>query len=361
MIQQRNGHLLAAAIFLLLCAGKFAANIDLVLQSSDTGWLIKTGQYILAHGIPATDPFSYTCPERQLVIYQWLFAIMAGALFNWGGLWLVGLVAGCTATVIYLWLLPAIMLSQRVAAAYVFGLLSLVACPVWYWARPQLISFILIPVFIEILERQREYGKSPVWLLPLLMLLWVNSHSFWFIGLGTVALYLIPALLNDLATNDSAKERAGKPIQTAIILAACIAAVFINPYGAGLIGYNWSFLGDSDYATIRELQPLWNFKFGFDISLPAYLLITWVCLLFGRRHVPLAGFILCAIASAAGLLVYRFVAVAVLITWPYLSRVLGQWHDNQQKTSNWRLLYLLPPVLAWATIAYCRNIDAEME
>ena len=80
-----------------VCVLNFCANIWRVLQSSDTAWLIKTGEYIAQHGLQVTDVFSWTVKDRPWIIYQWMFALAFGALFHKGGLWLVGLTAALAA------------------------------------------------------------------------------------------------------------------------------------------------------------------------------------------------------------------------------------------------------------------------
>lgn len=305
-----------AALLFIFCLSKFGATIEHTLQCGDTAWLIKTGQYILAHGIPATDCFSFTCPDRPIVIYQWLFASALGLLFQVGGIYLVGLASGIMAALLYLCYLPASMIRQGVKPIYVFGLLSLVCSPIFFWARPQLISFILIAVFTIFLERFRTKGyDKTLWLLPPLMVLWVNTHSFWFIGLAMVAAYLLIELAQKQCQN---RQR------LLILLFACIGAILVNPYGWGLITYNLSFTTEPDFGSIRELQPVLLTHPRLFINHLLYLALAWLAILRGHRSVPLAGLILAAGASAAALMFYRFVPVAILLTWPYMGLALSK-------------------------------------
>jgi hypothetical protein len=328
-----------AFLLFLFCLSKFGANIDHTLQCGDTAWLIKTGQYIIAHGIPATDPFSFTCPERPIVIYQWLFATALGVLFQHGGLWLVGLAAGIVTALIYLCYLPVTMIRHGVKPIYVFGLLSLVCSPIFFWARPQLISFLLIAVFTIVLERFRCHGYSKsLWLLPPLMVLWANTHSFWFIGLAMVATYLLIELAQKQCQN---RQR------LLILLFACIGAILLNPYGWGLIAYNLSFTTEPDFGSIRELQPVLLTHPRFFINHLLYLSLAWLAILKGRSAVPLAGLVLAAVASVAALMFYRFVPVAILLTWPYMGLALSRmsiFNKDQTKVSNL-------PTWGFATIA----------
>src|SRR5579859_3160426 len=56
-----------------------------VTQDPDFGFHIQEGNYILHHGIPATDPFSYSMPSYPYVDHEWLTNIIWVVMFNaWG-------------------------------------------------------------------------------------------------------------------------------------------------------------------------------------------------------------------------------------------------------------------------------------
>ncbi len=322
----------STVVMLIFCLTGFYVNIERVLQSSDTAWLIKTGQFILLHGLPTKDPFSWTCSQQPIVIYQWLFSVAASVIYQCGGLWLVGLISAILVAFIYLCFLPASMLVQRVKPVYVFGLLSLTSTPIWFWARPQLISFLLIAAFTYLLERYRLYGfQKTMWILPLLMVLWVNVHSFWFIGLIMVALYLLPAI---------------KSVKVACLLLLCFVSILANPYGAGIISYNLSFLSEPDFFGIWELQPNLLLAPQANIGILTYFILAWAAIIAGRAKVPLAGLLLAGAGTIASLMFYRFIPVAVLLTWPYVGVALSQFSAfrNEAAIKSKRLLVL--PVLA---------------
>lgn len=217
---------------------------------------------------------------------------------------------------IYLCYLPTSLLSHGIKPVYVFGLLNLVCCTAFFWARPQLVSFVLIPAFIFILERFRQHGHDKqLWLLPLLMVLWVNCHSFWFIGLAIIVAYLLPAM---------AQKNEPKRKSLGLLLFICLSAVMVNPYGIGLITYNLSFTTEPDFGSIRELQPLLIISPQYYLNHLLYLTLAWLAILIGRRSVPLSGLILAAASTCAALMFYRFFPVAVLLSWPYIGLALSK-------------------------------------
>ncbi len=304
------------------CFFLFTAYTEAVFAAPDTAWIARTGQYILGHGLPTADIFSWTCHWQSWTVYQWLFAAAVGGLFELGGLWLVGLGACIVAAFIYLFLLPAQMLKQGVRLPYVFGLLSLVMMPYWFLARPQLVSFVLIYIFINILERYRTGSSARILpLLPLLMVLWANCHSFWFLGLFIVFAYLVDAL-----KNGPRQER-----QNLLwVLIASSLSVLINPYGWGLVSYNLSFLTEPDFGRILELKPWLLIDPATNKGILAYLAIAWMAIIARRNVVPLSGLILALAGTTAAFFVYRFAPVAVLFTWPYLGMVLASCEQTRQ-------------------------------
>lgn len=331
---------------MVYCMYLFWGSASAVFQSADTAWLIKTGQYILQNGLPKSDIFSWTCYGQSWVVYQWLFECALGWLFGAGGLWLVGLFSCLMAACVYFFILPAQMLRQGVQLPYVFGLLSMVVSPYGFWARPQQVSFILIPVFITILERVRTRGHSrTLWLLPPLMVLWVNCHSFWFIGLLMIAAYGISMLSSEVS------RRVRVSYLSVLLLSAM--AVLVNPYGWSIITYNLSFLTQPDFKNIQELQPLLFSDPMASCGFICYLTIAWLVLIAGRKKVPLAGLILGAAGTAAACLVHRFVPVAVLLTWPFVGMILAaSEHTGQQAVPARRQNSLTLLVLASIAIMF---------
>ncbi len=293
----------------------FASNAWRVFQSADTAWLVRTGEYILGHGLPTTDLFSWTCPGRPWVVYQWLFEAGTGFLYQINGFWMVGLGAYLLSALVCLWLMPAQMLRAGVKSVYVFGLLSLVFTAVWFFARPQLVSFLLIPVFVNLLEHLRVNGFTRrQWLLPLLMVLWTNSHSFWFVGLSMILLYVL-----GLFPKASSKTR----ISLLTVLLTSVLAVLVNPYGFQLITYNCSFLTETDPG-IWELQPHLVLHPFVNIEVVSYFVLVWSAMIYGRSNVPLIGLLLAAISTVAALCCYRFTPVAILLSWPYAGLALAK-------------------------------------
>src|SRR5579862_7188823 len=74
-------------LFLALLLWLFAAGgANGLLADGDTGWHIRTGDYILAHhAVPHKDIFSFTRPDAPWYAWEWLSDVIFSALHQaWG-------------------------------------------------------------------------------------------------------------------------------------------------------------------------------------------------------------------------------------------------------------------------------------
>ena len=106
----------ADCVFIALVAWLFvcgASGWKALLMDGDTGWHIRTGEYILAHhAVPTQDLFSFSRPGAPWFAWEWLTDVLFSVLFRIGALKAIvlfaGVLIGIYATVLEGWLgLPA--------------------------------------------------------------------------------------------------------------------------------------------------------------------------------------------------------------------------------------------------------------
>jgi len=309
----------------------------------DSAWLLKTGAYMLQHmAIPQRDLYSWTAPDKPWVIYQWLYETIMAVFLQLGNLWLAGLAAFALAGKLLIFVMPIQWLRRGVPVWITFGMLTLALNEVWFQLRPQIASYFMILAVVTILEKHRRGGsKRWLWLLPPLLVLWTNLHSFWFIGLLAILCYALTA----------PSERRW----LWLTLALSTAAVLINPYGPAIITYNWSFVSDVTQ-NIAELQSPFFFHNNETFLFFGYLVCAWAALIARHRKVPSAGFLFSAIATIAALRYARFMPVAILATWPYAGLALGNERSYSIFTERWLaatmfvLAILFPTAIWWHAV-----------
>ena len=101
-----------------------------------------------------------------------------------------------------------------------------------YTVRCQLLTFLLMAIWILLLEKVRRGNNIPLYFLPFIMVFWLNTHGGCIAGVGVLFLYGIGEFLN--------KRPCKKYFITLIFV--CLA-FFVNPWGIDYI----KFLIDSSY------------------------------------------------------------------------------------------------------------------
>ncbi len=335
MSSQSRNLLTPASVLLLLtfalALGSFFYWAAYTLASNDTAWLARTGQLIIASGkLPEHDVFSWTCNDKDWVLYQWLFEVGLGATFNAGGprgLWISGLLSALTAGIIYFYILPRQWSRLRIPLPIIFPLLALTLSPAWFFIRPQLISNLFIAIYINACERFRRSGKvNAIAILPVLTIVWANCHPLWLIGLLIPAVYISYHYLRVFLARHKQNEGTATKFQTLaplLVLLLCAISVLANPYGMKLVDYELYLSGANNFKTVNELRPLFA-----DPPIPFYPFIAFsmlssVIIAWKSKFVPLPGLILAGFGLLAAISANKFTPVGALLIWPCLGFALS--------------------------------------
>ncbi|MEI8242371.1 MAG: hypothetical protein WCI17_03820 [bacterium] len=204
------------------------------ISDTDILWHLRAGQWMLAHGaVIRHDVFSATRLGCDWVSVPWLYQVMLARLhaaLGWGGLtlWQVLMVLAITLqTALLAWLLrrshaggalphrwnwnwPYLSIPAALAVLLMLRLLQMrINC------RPELFTYLFIGSFLILLslfdakashvtaERSNTRHPPPstllLWLLPLLQILWTNTHGAFILGPVIVWAYAGGAWLAYLA------------------------------------------------------------------------------------------------------------------------------------------------------------------
>ena len=276
---------------------------------------LATGRLILAHGVPTTDPYSFTAHGHPWIVESWLASVLYGLVERAGGghglVLLHGALAAVLAGITWSLTRPARALFGRVLATG-----AVLAVGTGYWSpRPLLIALVLFGVVMILTERD---AGSP-WLAVPVLWLWVNVHGSWPFGLAYLALRLVGRALERRPLG-----RLPRLLGAAVLGAALGGA---NPIGPRLLTYPLVVLSHHQaFSHVAEWQspdlanPT-NAVFLAEVVLAAVLVIV------RRRGADGAGRLedgLVTVAFAASaLLASRNVPVAALVVAPVLARGLA--------------------------------------
>jgi hypothetical protein len=290
------------------CAARF--------PSSDTWWHLATGRWIVAHhAVPHTDPFSFTVAGKRWIAHEYAADTAMYLLYRAGGF--PALVAANTALLaLAFWFVYRRCRSFAIANALAL-LLGIWAARVGFALRPQTISFLMGAVYLWILDR---YKRTRHWhwlaVLPLLMLVWLQLHAGYVLGLALIGLTLLAEALDwAVGRGGFSPKDWSAPL---IALAACVAVVPLNPNGFALFRFPVELLRMKVNEQILEWQPApfhdaryWPFL--------ALAILTLLAIMFSAQKYRPGQFLLFVVFLSAALKSRRNIPVFVLIAVPLLA------------------------------------------
>jgi hypothetical protein len=223
-----------------------------LLGDAGIGWHIRTGQWILAtHAVPRVDTFSATAHGQPWFAWEWMYDVVVGKLESALGLngvvWFTAVViAGVFAG------LFRFLISRGTNFVVAIGLTLLVtsASMIHFLTRPHVVSWLFALMWFWILDSaERGEGLGRLWILPGLMLVWVNVHGGFLVGFVLLGIFWISAGWEWWTTRVDRMEdvlrriAAGRRVWelTWVGLASC-AASLVNPYGWKLHEHIYSYL-----------------------------------------------------------------------------------------------------------------------
>ena len=321
LLQTRRLFVIILALGLFTMAARSVTDPDL-------WWHLRTGQLIIQnHKVFHTDPYSYTRFGQPWVDHEWLSQVCIFGLYRlagWGGL-IVGFGAIIAAAFL-------VAFARSPGRPYVAGVITLLgafaSAPSW-GVRPQMVTLLLASVLLLILERSYQ-RPTLLWWTPPLMLLWVNLHAGYAVGLALMGLFLAGDALDvafGFAIFDSKDERPASARFRALALAivACAAVVPLNPYGVAMYSYPLETLRS------RAMQSYigeWRSpNFHQHQYIPALIMILATVLLpaISSRCMRPREVLLLSVMTLAALRSVRHIPIYALIAIPILSAMLLPW------------------------------------
>ena len=244
---------LSAAILLVavLCA-KPTGDGDLWFHLAYARQMLANRTLVLSH-----TAFSWTPSDNSIIYCAWLAQLLLYAVYEAGGL--VGLFALRYA--IFLFVVAAVLIESyrlrivRNPVTWLFAILALLMSTAAVNIKPNLVPYLLMAILVWLWCRLRAPGEQPQWLpylLPIVMLLWVNSHGGFVVGIAFLMISSAGELLN-ARISPSAALPAALRRRILFAVALCVAVVVITPYGWR---YPFQFISldasTLDFAKMRE-------------------------------------------------------------------------------------------------------------
>jgi len=175
----------------------------------DFGWHISSGHYILEHGVPYHDIYSYTMPAFRWIHHEWLADVGNYLVYHYlGGYFTLSIVyAGLWTAAI--WLLTRVTKHRLLVLLVATLLLPFAGIRAITWTA------FLASILITLCQSKRP---KVIYFAPVVMLFWANVHGSFVIGV----LYLFWRWLMKRNKVNS------------FILLTSMLVTLITPYGTGI-------------------------------------------------------------------------------------------------------------------------------
>lgn len=236
--------LLTLALAFVLSA--FSIRNSDIYQHLAVGKLLASGEYRFGE-----DPFSWasqplswannlTGDKIVWVNHSWLFDFLTYGLYSLdsSGALLIIIKAILVMIAIGLILLAGRQIGRSLFIPTICAALAAMVMSPRLFYQPIVLSITLEALTIYLLERPRlnreidpgRSGRGSWLLLPLVFIAWVNLDHWFPIGLVTVAIYFLGAVVQSIVGPKGGVEKVNSPFILGFLLIVCILACLINPY-----------------------------------------------------------------------------------------------------------------------------------
>jgi len=235
----RAGTSFLAVLTMLLIALQFMF-VGWTLDDPDIWWHLRNAAYLLGkHHFPSRDMYSFTVAGHWWVNHEWLSELPYYFAYRAMGFPGIKLLTALILSTLFLCLLYLCYQESRnfkasVAACYFCTLLATVS----YGPRTILFGYVYLAILLIVLQRFRNKGDAPLWILPPLFCLWINTHGSWSLGMVIFSLMAVSGLVGGAwGKIDSVRWTPKQLRKLGLVAVASVAALFVNPFGWRLVYY----------------------------------------------------------------------------------------------------------------------------
>jgi hypothetical protein len=281
-------------------------------------WHLRTGKLILDHGIPRSDPYSFTAAGTTWVAQSWLVELTYGAIDRSVGAFGIRLFdAAISAAIGWSCFYLAYKTSKDRVRAFGLALLAMCVLVQVMSERPLLVGLLAMAIVIIVCEIPDAWvSRRPEITLPIVMWLWANSHGTFAIGFCYLALHVFGRAL------DGAPWLQGRERKITIGTAISAVVVFLNPYGIELVLFPVHLLSRGSVLNNVEEWQSPNFRELGGFFFGAFIVAAIVILV--RKGASKRDLLITVAFIVLGLWAVRNVGLAVLACLPILARAVAR-------------------------------------
>lgn len=329
-----------------------------MLGDGDTGWHIRTGEWILANGhVPTKDMFSFTKAGAPWYAWEWLWDMCIAWIYHHGGL--ASVVVVNIALICLTFALLFRLVRRHCINPFLAMAITSLACATsaLHWlARPHLITMLFVVISLFVLDRVREGRTRWVLVLPFFTILWTNLHGGFFVELIILGGYTTGELVAALLTADTVQRRTSlrNAALCAVTAACCALATLVNPYTYHLHQHIYQFFSEPYHVqNIAEYQSI-SFHGGGALYVEAMLLLgALTSVWFAVKHRDFVPAVLIVGWGHLALFAARNIPLFAIVSAPFIAQALNEMIHSLERA----------PVADWLvrTLSAFRNTAFEFE
>ena len=275
------------------------------------------------HEVHHTDIFSYRTTGMPSIPHEWLSQVIL-SIFNdilglGGVVFFTALIVTVTWAIIYY---ESLKRSGSLFSALIFTGLGVGASLIHVLPRPHLFSYLFTALWILALEGISNDKPQRWWLLPLLMLLWVNLHGMFVLGIVIWIIYLAGSLFEN-----PSRTWINDPRTKSMLLGSALAfmTTFFSPSGIKIWGAIAS-LGGNAYIKSR-IPEYQSANFQMAETWPFILLLLLCIASFARSSHKIRWTDVFLVTAFAGIALYssRMLPLFAIVAVPIVAQSFSSW------------------------------------
>jgi hypothetical protein len=304
-----------------------------ILADGDTGWHIRTGEWIAVHhAVPAQDIFSYSKPGQAWFAWEWLTDLLFAWLNAHGGLAAVALTSILIISTVFTLLFLLARQKSNAIVALAVTMVAAVASSIHWLARPHVFTLLFLVLFYAALERVRDgrtrlAGVPYLAILPVATIIWTNLHGGFVAGIVMVGAYGCGEILKYALSPDRKAGLAARTRAVGYFACAfgCLAASLVNPYTYHLHEHVIKYLSDPYYSLhISEFFSL-SFHHPVAIFFEAMLLLGAGAAFWSFKRGSYTEAVLLLVWAHGALLATRNIPLFVIVAVPPVAAMVAEW------------------------------------
>lgn len=331
----------ADMLFIALFVGVIALGPRLMNMDGDLGRHLTIGGYILDDlTIPTRDIFSHTMSGVHLTPHEWLAQVLFALSYRLGNLdgvvLLCALVLALTFSLVFK---GSFAHSKSILLSLGMTVLAAAAASVHWLARPHIFTLLFTVLWVGELEKWRLNKPWRWWLLPIIMLAWVNTHGAFIVGILIWLIYLAGSIISgklfpdmkDFGDHTDGSPAIYSPNRKLFLVGIpVLIATLINPVGWRVWSTTFGFLQNKYLVshTVEYQAP--DFQLTSFWPFLAMICLSILLTALSKKRLPVIAVLLLLSWTAFSLISARNIAIYAVIAAPIMAGIAASnLRDNQ--------------------------------